>query len=108
MPFLPEKLHCAQEETGDLLPAHHVGPLIDQDRQVTVALHPLGIRVADDYLRGGAHGQPFVQLLVSAPRHPSYLWREALNMLSLLLQEALRDEEWEVGVDATGSFDPSV
>src|SRR5204863_6481562 len=38
MPLLPEKFRGAQKETGPHLPADDVGPLVDQDRQITITL----------------------------------------------------------------------
>ncbi|MNC54711.1 hypothetical protein D3C75_1042060 [compost metagenome] len=45
--FLPEKLARADERQCPFLPADYVGPLIDQDRQITVRLNPFGIHMAD-------------------------------------------------------------
>ena len=39
--FLPEELAGAQEQARAHLPAHHVGPLVDEQRQIAVALDPL-------------------------------------------------------------------
>lgn len=38
---LPEELQGAHKGAGAHLPAVHVGPLVDEQRQVAVALHPL-------------------------------------------------------------------
>ena len=48
--FLPQELCRAQEQAGAHLPAHHVGPLIAQDRQVAIALDPVLIGVPNDSL----------------------------------------------------------
>ena len=50
MAFLPEELRGAQEQAGPHFPADDVRPLVDQDRQVAVRLHPFGIGRADDRL----------------------------------------------------------
>ncbi len=52
--FLPEELGRSQEEARAHFPAHHVAPLVDQDGQVAVALHPLGVHVTDHRLGRGA------------------------------------------------------
>ncbi len=106
--FLPEELRRAQEQARPHLPAHHVGPLVDEQRQVAVRLNPLGIHVPDDRLRRGAHDQPLLQFGASANGDDRQLRREALHVLGLLLQEALRDEEREVGVDVPGRLEAAV
>ena len=53
VPFLPEKLRRPQEQPGAHLPAHHVGPLIDQNRQIPVGPDPIAERIRDDGFRGG-------------------------------------------------------
>jgi len=55
--FLPQEFGGAQEEAGAHLPAHHVGPLVDQQRQVAVGAHPLAVHVTDDGLRRRANHQ---------------------------------------------------
>ena len=44
--LLPEELGRAQEQPRAHLPAHDVGPLVDEQRQIAVALHPLRERIA--------------------------------------------------------------
>jgi hypothetical protein len=48
--FLPKELRGAQEQTRAHFPADDIGPLVDQDRQVAVGLHPLRVAGADDCL----------------------------------------------------------
>ena len=60
--FLPEELGGAQEQARAQLPAHDVGPLVDEQRQVAVALDPFGEAGADDGFTGGADDQGFVEL----------------------------------------------
>nr|GFC75354.1 hypothetical protein [Tanacetum cinerariifolium] len=50
--FLPQKLGGAQEEARAHFPAYHVGPLVDEQRQVAVALNPVFVSAPDDGLRG--------------------------------------------------------
>ena len=106
--FLPEEFGRPQERPGDLLPADDVRPLVDEDREVPVGLDPSGIHVADDGLRGRPDGQPFLELLLAADGDPGDLGREALDVLGLLLEEALGDEEREIGVDVARVLDAAV
>ena len=108
VPLLPEELGGAQEEPRAHLPAHDVGPLVDQQRQVAIGADPLAVHVPDDGLRGRANDQRLVQLLAAAVRHDRQLRREALDVLGFLLQEAERDEQREVGVDVTGLLEAPV
>ncbi len=62
MALLPEEFGGAQEEPRAHLPAHHIGPLVDLQRQVAVALDPAGKGVADDGFRGRPHDQRLFQL----------------------------------------------
>ena len=55
--FLPEELGGAEEKTRAHLPAHDIAPLIDQQRQITVAFHPAGKGSTDDRLRSGANDE---------------------------------------------------
>ncbi len=64
--LLPEELGGAQEEPGAHLPADHVAPLVDQQRQVAPALDPLGEHRVDDRLGGGPHHQRLLELLAAA------------------------------------------
>jgi len=50
VPLLPEELPCAQEEARTEFPAHDVGPLVVEQRQVAVGLDPAGVRRPDDGL----------------------------------------------------------
>lgn len=45
MAFLPKKLQGADEWLGTHLPAMHICPLVDFEREVAVALDPLGKHV---------------------------------------------------------------
>ena len=62
MPLLPEKFRGAQKEPGPQLPTNHVGPLVDQDRQIPIGLNPLGIGLTDDRLTGRPDDQGLLQL----------------------------------------------
>ena len=97
--FLPEELGRAQEQARAHLPADDVGPLVDEERQVAIALHPARERVADDRLGGRPDDQRLfelaggTQLAVRAGFQPvmrddrAFLG-EAFDVLGFLLQEA--------------------
>ena len=50
MTFLPQELCSAKEQACTHLPAHHVSPLIHQDRQIAITLDPVLIGVPNDGL----------------------------------------------------------
>ena len=108
MAFLPEEFGRPQEEPRAHLPADHVGPLVDQDRQIAVRLDPFAVHVADDRLGRGTNNQRLVQLLAAAVRHHGQLRRKALDVLRLPLEKAHRDEQREVGVDMAGLLEAAV
>ena len=68
MALLPEELGGAQEQPRAHLPADDVGPLVDQDRQIAIRLHPLGVHGADDRFAGGPHDQRLFQLAAGGPQ----------------------------------------
>ena len=96
--LLPEELGGAQEQARAQLPAHDVGPLVEQQRQVAVALDPLGHVLADDRLAGGPHDDRLLELLAAGVGDDGQLGAEALDVLGLALEVALGDEQREVGV----------
>ena len=108
VPLLPEELGRPQEQPRDLLPAHDVRPLVDQDREIAPGLDPLRVHRADDRLGGRADDEPLLEHLVAALRHPRDLRREALDVLRLPHQEALGNEEREVRVDVPGRLEAAV
>ncbi len=60
--FLPQELGGPQKHPRPHFPADDVGPLVDQNRQIAMTLHPLGVRGADDRFAGRANDQRFFQL----------------------------------------------
>ncbi len=100
--FLPQKFHRAQKEARAQFPAHHVGPLVDQQRQVAVGLNPFLEGPADDRFRGRAHDQWLLKHFAAADGHNGQLRREALDVLGFFFEEALRDEQREIGVFMAG------
>ena len=106
--FLPQKLHRAQKQARAQLPAHHVRPLVEQQRQIAVGLNPLLERPADDRFRSGAHDQRLFQFLAPADGHDGQFRRKALHVLGFLLDEAFGNEEREIGVFVAGGLKTSV
>ena len=119
VPFLPEELGGAEKETSTHLPTDDVGPLINEQRQVAVGLHPLGKELTDDGFRGRAHDEwlferagwlklsVFISLEARVSDYSAFLGK-ALDMVGLLLQEAHRNEKREVGVLVAGLFETAV
>ena len=78
MTFLPEEFGRAQEQARAHLPAHDVRPLVDEQRQIAIALDPALERVADDRLRRRPDDQRLFELGVGidAPAcRPSFFRR---------------------------------
>ena len=107
--FLPEELGGAEEEARAHLPAHDVRPLVDQQREVAIALHPARERVADDRLGRRPHDQRLLELaarhelavgtgLEPVMRDDGALLRKAFDVRGLFLQKRQRDEQREVRV----------
>ena len=69
---------------------------------------PLREHVVDDRLGGRPHDQRLLELLAAAVRDDRELGRKPLDVLRLLLQEALRDEQREVRVARAGLLDALV
>ena len=105
VPLLPQELRRAQKQPGAHLPATHVAPLVDLHRQVTPRVDPVRVHGADDGLARGPDGEPFVQLLAAAVRHPGHLGRKALDVLRLLLQIRLGYQQREVHVLVPGTLE---
>ncbi|OQB54976.1 MAG: hypothetical protein BWX98_02177 [Candidatus Aminicenantes bacterium ADurb.Bin147] len=106
--FLPEKLGRPEERPGHFFPADDVGPLVVKDGQIPPRFNPLRIHRADDGLGRRPDGQPLLQLFLAADRDPGDFRSESFDVLGFLLEEALRDEQREIGVDVTGGFDPEI
>ena len=110
MALLPEELGGAQEQARAHLPAHDVGPLVDEQRQIAIALDPALEGIADDRLRRRPHDQRLLELgfgidhqlaafvLQAVVRDDRHLLGEAFDVLGLLGDEAHRDEEREIAV----------
>ena len=106
--FLPEKLRRAQERPRDLLPADHIGPLIDEHGQVAPRLHPPGVHRPDHHFGGRAHDQFLLEVLVAAARHPRHLRRESVDMFLLFHEQAFGNEQREIRVDVARRLESRV
>src|SRR2546425_5411847 len=114
VPFLPQELGGAQEQPRPELPADHVAPLVQEQRQVAVALDPLREHRVDDRLRRRTHDERLLQgragIGLHRPRaplprrpqprvgHDRHFLRESLHVLGLAREKALGDKQREVSV----------
>ena len=106
--LLPEKLGGAQEHARAQLPADDVGPLVDQHRQIAIALNPLREEVADDGFRSRADDVGLFQLLAARDGDHGQLGRKAFHVLGFLLQKALRDQQRKIDVLMAGGLEAIV
>ena len=114
VPFLPQELRRSQKRARAQLPAHDVGPLIQEQRQVAVALDPFRIHRVDDGFRRGSHderllecrggvdGDGVLPLFAGGSEarvcdQRDFL-REPLDVLRFLRQQTHRDEQREIRV----------
>src|SRR6266550_9245011 len=121
MPFLPQELRGAQKQPRAHLPADDVAPLVEQHRQVAVALDPFREHAVDDRLRRRPYDEGFLErgrwidldgtlaLFACRPQprmcDERNLLRESFDVLGLLREVAHRDEEREVGVLVAARLD---
>lgn len=64
--LLPEEFAGPQERSGVLeLPANHIAPLVDLQRQVSMAANPFGEEGVHDRFTGGADGDGLGQIGLS-------------------------------------------
>ena len=108
MAFLPEEFRGAQEHARAQFPADHVGPLVQQHRQIAPALNPLGEEVADDGLRRRPDHVRLFEFLAAGDGDHRQFRREAFDVLGFLLQEALRDQQREIDVLVVGGLEALV
>ena len=108
--LLPEELRCTQEQTGPQFPADNVCPLVDQHRQVAIALHPLRVHRPDDRFgcrtnhqgfleRAGRHEPSFGSRLKPVMRYDGAFLGKTFDVLGFFLQETERNEEGEIRVN---------
>ena len=60
--LLPQKLGGAQKQAGTHFPTHHVGPLVNEQWQVAVALNPVFVSAPDNGFRCRTHNKLFLEL----------------------------------------------
>jgi hypothetical protein len=106
--LLPQELGGAQEQPCHLLPADHVRPLVDEDRQVAPRLDPFGVHRTDDGFGGGPHHEPLFERFGTTLRHPSHLRSEAFHVLRFFHQQAFGNEQRKVGIDVAGGLEAPV
>ncbi len=101
MPLLPQEFRGAQEHSGTHLPAHHIGPLVAEDREVTVGGDPVAVCVPDDGLGSRTDDKLLLQARLRIDHHAvagrvvfqtvmghnSALLGETLHMLRFLAEE---------------------
>ncbi len=97
-----------RKETRPQFPANDVGPLIDEEGKIAVRLHPLGEHAVDDRLRGRTDDERLLELLAPGVGDNRQFRSEPLDVLGLAMDEALRDEEGEVGVLVSRLLDEAI
>ena len=119
VPFLPKEFGRAQEQPRAHFPAHDVGPLIDENRQIAIRLHPFGVHGADDGFAGRAHHQRFFERagrnqsafgadLKAMMRDDRAFFGEAFDVRRFFFQKAQRNEQRKIGVLMPGVFEHPV
>ena len=106
--FLPEELERTQEQPRPHLPAHDVRPLVDEDGQVAIALHPLRVHRVNNGFGSGADDQRLLELLSTAMGDNRRLGREALHVLGFLVEKAFGDQQRKVRVLVTSVLEHRV
>ena len=97
--LLPQEFTRTEEGGGVLeLPPDHVGPLIELEGQIAMALDPVRECGVHDGLGGGTDGDGLVQFAVTGLGHPGHLGSESLDVILLLFETILRHKEGKVRV----------
>ncbi len=112
VPFLPKEFSGTQEHTCAHLPAHHIRPLVTQQREITIAVNPVLVCSPDYCFRCRANYKFLFKacgridndtitvriVLESIMCHNSTFLGKALYMLCLSAQKRFRDKQWEISV----------
>src|ERR1700733_4777100 len=69
--FLPQEFERAQEGPRAHFPSDHVGPLVEQHRQVAIALYPLSEHMVHDGFAGRPNDQRLFELLAAPDSYQS-------------------------------------
>ena len=119
--FLPEELGGAEEHAGPHFPADDIGPLVDEDGEVAVALDPFGVGGADDGFAGGPNDEGFCECGGGGGAESAFgggfeavvgddcaFFGEAFDVFGFFCEVGQGDEEGEVGVFVTGCLEHCV
>ena len=106
--LLPQEFERAQERARRFLPPHHVRPLIDEDRQIAVRLHPAGVHHADDGFRRGPDSKPLGEFFAAPFGHPRDFWRESLDVFGFAHEQAFGDEQRKIRVLMARRFESCI
>src|SRR4029453_152869 len=109
MTLLPEKFSRPQKQPRPHFPTDDVCPLIDEDRQIPVRLHPSRVAGADDSFRSGPDHKRLRQRTgrfhLSIPvdfqagvRDDGAFFGEAFNVFRFLGEITQRNEKWEISI----------
>jgi hypothetical protein len=108
VPFLPEEFSGTQEEPGPQLPPNDVAPLVEEQRQVAIALQPFRHVFADDSLARGPDHHRLVEHPSSCHRDDGELRAEPLDVLGFAPEVGLGYEQRKVRVLRAARLDPEV
>ena len=117
--LLPKEFSRAQENSRTHFPADDIGPLIDENGEIAIALHPLRVARADDGFGSrpndqrfsqwtGRHHFPFGVYLQAGVRHHRAFLGEALHVRRFLLEITQRNEERKIRVPMSGRLEHGI
>ena len=85
--LLPQELGRAEEQPGSQLPAHDVGPLVDEQRAGRgTSRDPPAVHLADHRLAGRPDDERLLQLVAAGVGDDRQLGAEPLDVLGLALR----------------------
>jgi hypothetical protein len=104
--LLPEELSCADKGGWVFkLPSDNVGPLVEQEGQITMAVDPLRKTRVHNGLRSGSDRNRFGKIGLTTFGDPCNFGGETFNVVFFFVQCGFSDEHWEVAVLHTNFFD---
>ena len=106
--FLPKELACTQKDSRAKFPTNNVGPLIQQQWKIAIALYPLGHELADNCFRCRTNHNWLFKFLATSNGDDCEFGTETFDVLGFALEVALGDEQREVGVLGTGALDATI
>src|SRR5690606_38477787 len=123
MPFLPQEFRSTEKQAGPHFPAYHIGPLVNEYWQVTVALDPVFIGAPDNCFGSGTNDQFFFQFSIWVydeflrvirirlksvmGNHGAFLC-EALGILLFCFKKTFRYKQRKIGILVTGFLNRTV